>query len=164
MGLRPLLPGSRPGQFMARRVHSWKGPNSPDKMCPRPCYSEATPSLYVYLCTPEPLPTPNHHHTHTQMQLHVYQVFLLLDVPIREEGTEPMVVYKGLETPRNLVRDNYILAFILCNLWEVEPPGFNYNPIRDRQAATLAHRLVGNESLEHLSPNAAVFSLSNSHS
>ena len=75
-----------------------------------------------------------------------------------------MVVYKGLETPRNLVRDNYILAFILCNLWEVEPPGFNYNPIRDRQAATLAHRLVGKESLERLSPNAAVFSLSNSHS
>jgi hypothetical protein len=58
------------------------------------------------------------------MQLHVYQVFLLLDVPIREEGTEPTVVYKGLETPRNLVGGNYVLAFILCNLWEVELPGF----------------------------------------
>lgn len=69
-------------------------------------------------------PHPAHHPEHTQMQLHVYQVFLLLDVPIREEGTEPMVVYKGLETPRNLVRGNYILAFILCNLWEVELPGF----------------------------------------
>lgn len=71
--------------------------------------------------TPAPLhrsPTPT---THTQMQLLVYQVFLLLDAPVREEGTEPM--YKGLETPGNLVRGNYILAFILCKLWEVEPPG-----------------------------------------
>lgn len=57
------------------------------------------------------------------MQLLVYQVFLFLDALIREEGTEPMVVYKGLETPGNLVRGNYILAFILCKLWEVEPPG-----------------------------------------
>lgn len=53
------------------------------------------------------------------MQLLVYQVFLLLDVPIRDEDTEPMVVYKGLETPGNLVRGNYILAFIFCKLWEV---------------------------------------------
>ena len=80
------------------------------------------------MCTPlhpcaAPRP-PHHHHAYTQMQLLVYQVFLLLDVPIRDEDTELMVVYKGLETPGNLVRGNYILAFILCNLWEVEPPGF----------------------------------------
>ena len=161
MGLSPLLPGSRPGQFMARQVHSWKGPDSPDKMCPRPYYSEAPPSLYVHPCTPAPLPHPHHTHTHKCNFLSIKSSSCWMH-QLGKKALNQCI--RAWRLPGIWSEVTTSLPLPSVNFGKLNHQDFNYNPIRDRQASTLAHRLVGKESLELPSPNAAVFSLSNSHS